>query len=74
MLDLMVICTEAGSSLNATLGGVASENLAPSTEMAEEVELTSIELECLPERRQALEIFCERTGIKHIGSLFSTVI
>lgn len=74
MLDLMVICTEAGSSLDATLGRVASEIRVSSTEMAEEVELTGIELGFLPERRQALENFCERTGIKHIDSLVSTLI
>lgn len=74
MLDLMVICTEAGSSLDATLARVAHEIRPSSTEMAEEVELTGIELGFLPDRRQALENFCERTGIKHIDSLVSTLI
>lgn len=74
MLDLMVICTEAGSSLDATLGRVAQEIRAQSEEMAEEVELTGIELGFLPDRRQALENFCDRTGIKHIDALVSTLI
>ena len=74
MLDLMVICTEAGSSLDATLARVAQEIRDSSPEMAEEVELTGIELGFLPDRRQALENFCDRTGIKHIDSLVSTLI
>ncbi len=73
-LDLMVICTEAGSSLDATLARVAQEIRHQSIEMAEEVELTGIELGFLPDRRMALENFCERTGIKHIEALVSTLI
>jgi tight adherence protein C len=74
MLDLMVICTEAGSSLDATLARVAREIRPSSPEMADEVELTGIELGFLPDRRQALENFCDRTGIKHIDALVSTLI
>ena len=74
MLDLMVICTEAGSSLDATLGRVANEIRLSSQEMADEVELTGIELGFLPDRRQALENFCDRIGIKHIDALVNTLI
>ncbi len=74
MLDLMVICTEAGSSLDATLSRVAHEIRAQSVEMAEEVELTGIELGFLPDRRMALENLCERTGVKHIDALVGTLI
>ena len=74
MIDLMVICTEAGSSLDATLARIAHEIRASSEEMAEEVELTGIELGFLPDRRQAFENFCERTGIKHIDALVRTLI
>lgn len=74
MLDLMVICTETGSSLDATLGRVAHEIRPSSRETAEDVELTGIELGFLPDRRQALENFCDRTGIKHIDALVSTLI
>jgi tight adherence protein C len=74
MLDLMVICTEAGSSLDATLYRVAREMRESAPEMAAEVELTGIELGFLPDRRQALENFCARTGIKHIDALVSTLV
>ena len=73
MLDLMVICTEAGSSLDATLARVAREMRRASPEMAEEIELTGIELGFLSERRQALDNFSQRTGIKQIESLVSTL-
>ncbi|MDA0664671.1 MAG: type II secretion system F family protein [Proteobacteria bacterium] len=74
MLDLMVICTEAGSSLDATLFRVSREIRHASPEMAEEVELTGIELGFLPDRRQAFDNFCARTGIKHIDALVSTLV
>ena len=74
MLDLMVICTEAGSSLDATLFRVSRELRDASPEMAEEVELTGIELGFLPDRRQAFDNFCTRTGIKHIDALVSTLV
>jgi len=74
MLDLMVICTEAGSSLDATLARVAREMRDSSPEMAEEIELTGIELGFLPERRQALENLSQRTGIKHVEALVGTLI
>lgn len=74
MLDLMVICTEAGSSLDATLFRVSRELRHASPEMAEEVELTGIELGFLPDRRQAFDNFCARTGIKHIDALVSTLV
>lgn len=74
MLDLMVICTEAGSSLDATLHRVSREIRHSSEEMADEVELTGIELGFLPDRRQALENFCARTGLKHVEALVSTLV
>lgn len=73
MLDLMVICTEAGSSLDATLARVAREMRESAPEMAEEIELTGIELGFLPERRQALRNFAERTGIKYVEALVGTL-
>lgn len=73
-LDLMVICTEAGSSMDATFARVAEEMRQSTPEMAEEIELTGIELGFLPDRRQALENLSERTGIKHVEALVSTLI
>ena len=53
-LDLMVICTEAGLSLDATFKRVASEIAVASKIMADELTLVSSELSFLAERKQAL--------------------
>jgi len=53
-LDLLVICAEAGLSLDAALKRVAEEFIVSAPELAEELLLTSVELSFLPNRRQAL--------------------
>ena len=54
-LDLMLICVEAGMSLEAAFRKVAEEIGVQSVELAEELALTTAELSYLPERRQAFE-------------------
>ncbi|HKX10876.1 MAG TPA: type II secretion system F family protein, partial [Stellaceae bacterium] len=53
-LDLLVICAEAGLSLDAALTRVAREMGSSAPELSDEVGLTAIELGFLPNRRQAL--------------------
>jgi len=53
-LDLLVICAEAGLSLDAGLKRVAEEFIDSVPELAEELLLASVELSFLPNRRQAL--------------------
>jgi len=53
-LDLLVICAEAGLSLDAGLKRVAEEFIDAVPELAEELLLTAVELSFLPDRRQAL--------------------
>ena len=72
-LDLMVITTEAGLNLDSSLARVAREMRLSSPELADELELTSIELGFLPERRQALENFESRTGLPMVRALVSTL-
>ncbi|MGH6884939.1 MAG: type II secretion system F family protein, partial [Geminicoccales bacterium] len=52
-LDLLVICAESGLSLDAALDRVANELGGANPELGEELQLTSIELGFLPDRRQA---------------------
>jgi tight adherence protein C len=52
-LDLMVICAEAGLSLDAMLKRVSEEFAQSSAQLAEELQLTSLEVGFLPDRRQA---------------------
>jgi tight adherence protein C len=72
-LDLLVICAEAGQSLDGSLKRVAAElgHMAPA--LAEEIELTSVELGLLPDRRQALENLALRTGAQAIKAVVTTL-
>ena len=73
-LDLMVICAEAGLTLDASLTRVAREMVKQSEELSDEVGLAAVELGFLPERRQALVNLTERTALKGIKSMVATLI
>jgi len=73
-LDLMVICTEAGLSLDATLARVARELGETYPELGDELSLASIELGFLPERAKALDNLARRTNLASIRGLVSTLI
>jgi tight adherence protein C len=72
-LDLLVICAEAGLSLDAALHRVSGEIAKGYPEMADELALTSIELGFMPERSKALEGLARRTGLPSIRSLVNTL-
>ncbi|MTI08633.1 type II secretion system F family protein [Curvivirga aplysinae] len=73
-LDLMVICAEAGLSLEATLKRVAVEMALASPELSDELALTATELGILPERRKALENLVVRTDMPQIKSVVNTLL
>jgi len=73
-LDLMVICTEAGLSLDATLARVARELGETYPELGDELSLASIELGFLPERAKALDNLARRTNLPSIRGLVSTLV
>jgi tight adherence protein C len=73
-LDLMVICAEAGLSLDAALARVARETATGCPPLADEFELTSIELGFLPERRVALQNLANRTGLPAINALTNALM
>ena len=54
-LDLLLICVQAGMSVESAMNKVANEIGTRSLELAEEFSLTTAELSFLPERRQAYE-------------------
>lgn len=72
-LDLMVICTEAGLSLDSGLKRVAKEMTRSHPEIADEFGLTSVELGFLPDRSQALRNLARRTDLPSIRSLVNTL-
>lgn len=73
-LDLLVICAEAGLSLDAALKRVAEEFSETAPQIAEELFLTSVELSFLPERRQALANLGHRTDLACLRSVTATLI
>ena len=73
-LDLLVICAESGLSLDAGLERVAKEIGNASPELAEELQLTSVELGFLPERRHALTNLNRRTNLAAIRGVVNTLI
>jgi tight adherence protein C len=74
LLDLLVICAEAGLSLDAALNRVADEMTASAPALADELALTSVELNFLPERRMALDNFARRADLPAIRGVVNTLI
>lgn len=72
-LDLLVICAEAGLSLDAALKRVAAEMGKATPEIADEFQMTSIELSYLPDRRQALDNLNRRTDLASIRGVVNTL-
>lgn len=72
-LDLLVICVEAGLSMDAAFGRVTEEIGETGPELAEEFGLTSAELAFLPDRRLALENLSRRTGLPSVKALVTAL-
>lgn len=72
-LDLLVICAEAGLSLDTALTRVADEIGPSSPELAEEFGLTAVELNFLPDRRQALQNLGRRCVIPAMRGVVNTL-
>jgi tight adherence protein C len=72
-LDLMVICAEAGLSLDATLARVSRELGNGSPELGEELGMTAAELTFLPERRLAFENLNARTNSDGVRAVVNTL-
>ncbi|CAA7611450.1 Flp pilus assembly protein TadC [Candidatus Terasakiella magnetica] len=73
-LDLIVICVDAGLSVEAALSRVVDELSHSAPELAEELGLTAAELAFLGDRRHAWENLSERTGLVQVRSLATTLI
>lgn len=71
--DLMVICAEAGLSLDATLDRVSREIMPSTPDLGEELALTGVELSFLPDRQAALRALADRVPLQGIQALVSTL-
>jgi len=73
-LDLLVICAEAGLTVDAAFGRVARELGRAYPELGEEFALTAIELSFLTERRQAFENLAYRVNLDAMRGVVTTMI
>ncbi|MFZ1989011.1 MAG: type II secretion system F family protein [Alphaproteobacteria bacterium] len=73
-LDLMVICTEAGLSLDPTVERVARELRLSAPELSREMALMSHEMRILPKREMALQNFADRNQYREVKSLMATLV
>ena len=73
-LDLLVICAEAGLTVDAAFNRVAKELGRAYPELGDEFALTAIELSFLTERRQAFENFAYRVELDAIRGVVTTMI
>jgi tight adherence protein C len=73
-LDLLVICAEAGLSLDHAIEHVGNVLHSSSPEVAKEFAATAAEMRVLPVRAKALENLAERTGLASLRSIVVTLI
>lgn len=73
-LDLLVICAEAGLTIDAAFARVSRELGRAYPELGEEFALTSIEMSFLTERRQAFENLAYRVDLEAIKGVVTTLI
>ncbi|WP_431859304.1 type II secretion system F family protein [Azospirillum sp.] len=71
--DLLVICAEAGLSLDAAFERVARELGEGCPELGEEIGLTSVELGFLPDRAKALQGLVDRVPLPGVRALVTTL-
>lgn len=73
-LDLMVICTEAGLSLDASLARVTREIGSTAPEIADELSVVLSELSYLGDRKEALDNFRARVDLAPVQALCTTLL
>jgi tight adherence protein C len=74
MLDMLVVCVEAGLGLNQALVRVSDEIDHVSPIMSEQLAMINLEMRAGTPRDEALKNFAERTGLVDIKSLVSMLI
>ncbi|NBW75991.1 MAG: type II secretion system F family protein [Sphingomonadaceae bacterium] len=73
-LDLLVICAEAGLTVDAAFNRVARELGRAYPELGDEFALTAIEMSFLSERRQAFENLAWRVNLEAIKGVTTTMV
>jgi len=73
-LDLLVICAEAGLTVDAAFGRVSRELGKSYPELGDEMALTAIELGFLTDRRIAFENLAQRVNLDSVRGVVTTMI
>ena len=73
-LDLMLVCVEAGQSLDQSINRVAQEMRAGYPALAEEFEMVAQEVKAGKERVQVLKDMSERVGVADVSSFVTTLV
>ncbi len=73
MLDLLVVCSEAGLSLDAALQKVVTESSISQPVLAAELEIVIAETRAGIDRNKALQRLVERTGVEDIRGLVAAL-
>lgn len=73
-LDLLLVCVEAGQSLDQSINRVASEMRAGYPALAEEFETVAHEVKAGKERVTVLKDMAERVGITDVSSFVTTLV
>ena len=74
MVDLMIICSESGMSIEHAVRKVSAEIGTESLELAEEMSLLAAEMSFLEHRRIAFENFTLRTGLDAVKQLTTVLV
>ncbi|MXO89488.1 type II secretion system F family protein [Pontixanthobacter aquaemixtae] len=73
-LDLLVICAEAGLTVDASFNRVAKELGRAYPELGDEFALTAIELSFLTERKQAFDNLAYRVDLESVRGVVTTMV
>ena len=74
VLDMLVVCVEAGLGLDAAIQRVGEEMAMASPEVSEEFQITCLELRAGKSRMEALKMLGKRTGVDEVSSLTALLI
>ncbi len=73
-LDLMVVCVESGSGLDAAITRVGEEMRLSNRVLSEEFRLFSLEMRAGKQRQDAMRNLAERTDLEDVSSLVTLLI
>ncbi len=73
-LDMMLVCVEAGQSLDQSINRVARESRAGYPALAEEFDMVAQEVKAGKERVAVLKDMAERVGVTDVASFVTTLV